>query len=540
MERWLRRIGVAIVALIAIVLGYTVLYQWAMSTFEGVDLTFTHSMRVVIESLTTAGFGGDTDYWTTVQADLLVLAMNLTGVLVVFLAIPLFAVPMFREAFDTRPPTSTDMTDHVIICGYSRRDEVLCEELEAAEIPYIYIDTDVDIVQALNDRGVSAMVGDSERVETLRAANIANARAVVADINDEVNPTVILSAKRANPDCQVISVGRFPGAAEYHQYAGAERVIEAPKALGESLGLRAVTSFAEKVREAVGQAGLPVTEVLVEEDSVLIGQTLREVDLFAEQDVHVFGGWFGGKIMIPPDPDAEIVENTIFLVAGELDASVATSRQLPQHLDDRSSVLVAGCGSVGQSAVSEIRDHGNEYTTIDIDPTTEPDIVGDVTDPATFVDADVESYRSIILALNQDSTTIFATLVLDNLAPDVEIIARVHDPDNVWKLYNAGADFVLSMSAITGEMIAAELINEVDILTPHDEFVFELTTASGLAGTTIAEADIRSKTGVTVVAVRRNGEILTDVTPSFEIAADDEFLIAGRPDGVDAFEASFR
>lgn len=540
MNQWRRRIGLAILALVTVVVGYTMIYQWAMATYEGVELSFSHSMRVVIESLTTAGFGGDTDYWTTVQSDLLVLTMNLSGVLLVFLAIPLFAVPMFREAFYTRPPESSDLTDHVIICGYSHRDEILCAELETAGIPYLYIDSDPEVVRSLNDREVAAIVGDSERVETLKAANIEAARAVVADVNDEVNPTVILAAKRANPGIKVLSVARRSVAAEYHRYAGADEVIEAPRVLGESLGLRAITSFAEQFREALGNGGeLEVTELLVEEGSDLIGKTLRETDLFEEHGVRVFGGWFGGKFLIPPDPDIEIAENTILLVAGQYEFDEATTRQLPPHLDDRSRILICGHGVVGQAAAEMIESQGLEYDVIDIDPNTDPDFIGDVTDPQTFLNADVEEYRSVILALNRDPTTIYAALVLWNVAPDVEIIARVHDPDNVWKLYGAGADFVLSMSDITGELLAAELIEEVDIFTPHDDFEFARADASPLAGQTTAESDVRSETGATIVAVLRDDRIITNIGPEFEFREHDELVLAGRPDAIDRYQTRF-
>lgn len=540
MERWHRRIGLALVAVGAIVLVYTMLYQWAMATFEGQERSFATSLQVVIESLTTAGFGGDADHWTTTQMSLLVVAMNLTGVLLVFLALPLFAVPMFREAFDTTPPTSSSLTDHVIICGHSRRDEVLCGELDEAGIPYLYIDTDPETVSSLRNQGIEAMLGDSERIETLRAANIEDALAVVADINDEANPTVILSAKRANPTVKVVSVGRLTGAADYHRYAGAERVIEAPQALGESLGLRAVTSFAEKFRTAIGpDHELEVTELLVEEGSELIGMTLRDIDVFDDPGTHVIGGWYGGRFRIPPDPDIPITENTIFLVAGQYDHSAVTTRELPKHLDDRTNVLICGAGVVGRAAASVIDEQGNGYDVVDIDPSVDPDIVGDVTDPDIFIDAEVGDYRSIILALNRDTTTIYATLILNKLAPDVELIARVHNPDNVWKLYSAGADFVLSMSVITGEMLAAELIGGSEIVTAHDEFEFGRVDAGSLAGQTLGATNFRSEIGASVLAIDRQGDLITEIGPDFKFERGDELVIAGRPASMERFRAEF-
>lgn len=48
----------------------------------------------------------------------------------------------------------------------------------------------------LTRNGVEAIFGDPEQEETLRAANIESAQTLVADIDDEANATVILSAKQ--------------------------------------------------------------------------------------------------------------------------------------------------------------------------------------------------------------------------------------------------------------------------------------------------------------------------------------------------------
>ncbi|MFC4438018.1 MULTISPECIES: hypothetical protein [Natrialbaceae] len=45
-------------AVLGIILVYAFVYQWAMATYEGVQLTLVQSVQTVIESLTTAGFAG--------------------------------------------------------------------------------------------------------------------------------------------------------------------------------------------------------------------------------------------------------------------------------------------------------------------------------------------------------------------------------------------------------------------------------------------------------------------------------------------------
>ncbi len=534
-----RRAVLAVFVVIAIVLSYTLLYRWAMWTFEGEPRSVTQSLQVVVEILTTAGFGGDTDHWSTPVMNLLVVAMNLTGVVLVFLALPIFVFPMLQEALGRPLPRSSDMTEHVLICGYSHRDEVLIEELQEADIPYLFVEDELAIGEDLLDRGQPVMIGDIERAQTFRDANAEEAVAVVADAGDERNPTVLLSAARINPDLTLISVVREAAVAPYHRLAGADAVVEAPLVLGESLGSRAVSSFAETFHASVEVTSkADVTELLIEEGSELVGQSLRDIEMFGGDGATVVGGWFEGKFVISPDPDIPIEPNTILLVIGPLeDDRPVRTRTLPSHEHDPDRVVVCGYGVVGAVIVETIEAAGFETTVIDQQAMPGVDIVGDVTDSATLEQADLEHTRTIVLSLDRDPTTIFTTLVLREMVPDLEIIARVHEPDNVWKVYSAGADFAVSMSTITGEMLASLLIEDREIIMPQAEFEFLRTTAPAISGDSLAESNIRRRTGCTVVAVERNEKLLTDIGPDFVIESDDVLVVAGLHDQLGRFMA---
>ena len=529
MDRWARRVGIAIVVVAIILIGYSLLYQWAMLTFEGEHRTFANALQVVVEVLTTAGFGGDTDAWNSTPMNIVVIAMNLSGVLLVFLALPLFVVPLIRESLQRPQPTSTTLTDHVIICGYSYRDEVLSQELDDAGVEYLYVDENADVVDELLSRNTSVILGDSESVETFHNANAERARAVVADINDEVNPTIILSAAHVNPDLEIISVARRGEVTHYHRLAGADQVVEAPRVLGESLGTRARTSFAEKFRRTVEvETDFKVSEVLFEEDSRMIGKRLRDVQEFSDAGVPVFGGWFDGKFRISPGADTEIEPNTILLIGGDVDFTRDVHvRRLPDHTGDPGRVVVAGHGVVGGVVTETLEEHGLDADVIDREPDGRVDVVGDVTDPTTFDEIDLDRARAIVLALDQDTTTIFATLVINELAPDLEIIARVHNVDNVWKVYNAGADFALSIATITGKMLASHLIEHREIIVPQTDFEFVRTKAPAIAGQTLSEAHVRAETGCTVVGIERGDAFLSELGPDFVIEEDDVLIVAG-------------
>lgn len=533
MNEWWRRISLALLVVATIVVVYAITYRWAMATFEGEVVPFYKAVQVVVESLTTAGFGGHAP-WTTLPMNLLVLAMNLTGVLLVFLALPVFAIPMFRQAVKSTPPETSELTDHVIVCSYTPRDEVLRKELEAADIPYLFIDRDPDVVTDLTDDGIDAIHGDPGHTETLRAANATDARALVADVDDETNPTVIIAAKRVNPALQVVSVVRDHEVAPYHRYAGADEVVQSRQQLGTSLAMRAMTSFSEKLREAIEvETDIEITELIAEEGSDLVGRTLEEVPVFDRPDLTVVGAWSGGKFVASPDPTTPIEENTILLTAGPCEEiEELGARRIPAHEGHPSRVLVCGYGTVGWVVNETLEDAGVNAEVIDLEPDEGVDIVGDVTDPGTLSKADLENARAVVLALDEDVPTIYATLVIKQLAPDVEIVARADDEENVWKLYNAGADFVLSLPTVTGEILASNLIDEKEILTAKGDFEFARTDAPAIAGRSLGELDLRAKTGCTVVAVERDDRLVTDLGPGFVVEEEDTLVVAGSEEAI--------
>ena len=536
MEDWRRRIGYALLTVAAIVVVYSTVYQWAMLTFEGREIPFYKAVQVVIESLTTAGFGGHAP-WESTVLNVMVIGMNLTGVLLVFLGLPLFAIPLLRQALESGPPTTSDLTDHVIICGHSALDDVLRKELDEVGIPYLFVDPDRELVSELADRGISAVHGDPEEIQTLRDANAANARGLVADVDDEANPTIILSALRINPEMRIISVVRDYKTATYHEYSGADEVVLARQQLGEAFGMRATTSFAEKLRNVIEvENEYEITELLIEEGSDLAGCTIREAEIFDREGITIVGVWLGGKFVISPDPDTVLEENTILLVAGGHGGfEDVTARSIPTH-HHPSRVVVCGYGTVGWSVTEALRDANIDTTVVDHENREGVDVVNDATDPETYENVDIENAETIVLALDDDTTTIYATLVIREIDPDIEIIARADDPDTVWKLYNAGADYVLSLPTVTGEILASYLVEEVEIVTPQVQFEFVRSAAPSLVGMSLSEADLRARTGCTVIGVERDGELRTDLTAEFVVREDDTLIAGGSEAAIDRFE----
>ncbi len=539
MNYWWRRIALSLVAVFALVFVYAGVYQAAMAAFEGVTLTYSEALQFVIEALTTAGFGGDSADWQSAQMNLVVIAMNLTGVLLVFLALPLIVVPLFQQALEDRPPEETDLTDHVVICSYTPRSDVLAEELEAANVPYVFIDDDPELVVELVNDGIEAIYGELDQEETLRAANTTEASALVTDIDDETNAMVILTARELSSDLRIVTVVEDDDVASYHRYAGADDVVRPRRVLGGSLATKATTTVSADLRDTIEFSdALAVTELLVQDHSDLVGQTIPESGIRDRMGITVIGAWFNGEFVPVPGPEHRIDGNTILLVAGQRDDLTELKARTVSTLEHRQNrVLVGGYGVVGHTAAETLVADGASTCVVDLVDRGGVDVVGDITDEEVLEAAGIDGSRSIILTLDDDATTIYATLVIKQVAPEVEIIARANETENIPKLYRAGAEYVLSLSTVTGRMLASVLIEDEEILTPESQFELVRTTAPRIAGRSLGDVDLRARTGCTVVAAERGDELLTDLGPAFEVREEDALIVAGSDEAINEFVA---
>jgi CPA2 family monovalent cation:H+ antiporter-2 len=73
---------------------------------------------------------------------------------------------------------------HVIICGYGRSGQHLARMLQQEDIAYVALDLDPDRVRDATAAGDSVVYGDAARKETLFAAGLARAAALVISYND--------------------------------------------------------------------------------------------------------------------------------------------------------------------------------------------------------------------------------------------------------------------------------------------------------------------------------------------------------------------
>ncbi|PSQ43502.1 metal transporter [Halobacteriales archaeon SW_7_68_16] len=532
-----RRRGAIYLTVMGLMIGfYTLVYNLGIATLEGRPQSLDHSLRVVIESITTTGYGSDAP-WTHPFMNALTIAMQASGIISIFAAIPVFIVPVLSAALETDPPTESDLQNHVVICEFTPHGGTLLEELDTVSVPYVLVVTDDAEARELHEDGLQVVHADPETIDGLRAAGVPDARAVVADAGDERNASITLSAREVAPDVQITALVAAPDAAEYQRYAGADRVLSPEEIIGASLASKITARVSSDLADAVAiTEDFEIAELSIQSDSEVTGVTLAETDIRERTGANVIGVWQEGEFTTPPDPEMIMTEGTVLLVTGSEEQLDATRQltQAPRRRYGRGTVVVAGYGAVGAAVTDALTAADVNTTTIDLADGTGVDIVGDVTEEGTLREAGTDDARTIVVAVDDDTTAVFTTLVVREIAPDTEVIARVSEAETVDKLYRAGADYVLALSTVSGRMLASTILEE-DVVSFDTRIEVVRVPVPGLAGQRLDEADIRARTGCTVIAVERNGGVETTLSPGFRLEDDDVAVVAGTDTSVNRF-----
>jgi len=542
MDSWKRRIVVTAVVVVATLVLYSLLYQWGMRVYEGQTVSFMQALQVVVESITTAGFGGYAP-WSSAAMNGLVLLMNLTGVLFVFLAIPLFGLPLLREALKHRLPTAADASGHIIISPYTRRTSALIEELRAREHNYLILEFDKGRAEALYAEQHPVIYGNPESVSALRRCSLSDAAAVVIDVEDHVTTSVVLSIREISDAVQVVSVNKDTALARYHRLAGADQILFPRQLIGENLAHELPFMFS-----VVGDRGIKISddmeiaELQVAPEGPLCHRTVAEIGLRERYGVQIIGAWFEGAFVSPISPREQIDSDTRLLISGA--PSDVRSFQQETHvmvkpLRER-HVVIAGYGRAGRAAAQVLATADVRVTTIDVKDKPEVDIVGDARDPEVYQQADIAGASALIIDLDDDSSILFATLVVRSSNPDLYIATRANQEASMRKIYRAGADYVQSLATVSGRMLASTVLEREEVLAVGRKIVLVQLEVGQLSGQTLAEADVRAATGCTVLAAIRDGTVLTSLKPQqFVFQDDDEIILAGTDVNIRQFEERF-
>lgn len=544
MTRRLRRISYYVSLVVVTTVVFTVAYNVGMATWENRPQTVYHSLEIVFQTFTTTGYGEDAP-WESPQMHVLVIGMQLAGLGLIFTGINVFAVPWLRNALTATPPTAVrDITDHVIICKFTTRTDAFLTELESRDEEYVIIEPDREVATQLHKEERRVVHGTPESIDVLENADIKTAKAVVADAADDTNASIVLSVRETNPDVHVVTLVEDEELAEYHRIAGADDVLPPRQLLGESLAkqtppVTVITAIDENIKFG---DDLQLVELSIEDGSELEHWTISEAQIRERFEATVIGMWIDGEFESPVDPETELDSGTIPLVVGkpdQLDRLREWTTSTVRPVSAR-NVIIAGYGEAGAAARDALTETSSRVTILDIEERDSVDVGGDARDPEVLREAGVEDASTLILTVDDDTTAIFASLIARDLNTQLDIMVRANEQENVQKLSRAGADYVQSLATVSGQMIAATVFENENILPYGQEIEIVMASAGELVGQILEDVVVRAETGCTIVAVIRDETLIIDFdSESFRLEEDDDVVVAGTSQNITQFEKQF-
>ncbi|HEX9372468.1 MAG TPA: NAD-binding protein [Roseiflexaceae bacterium] len=233
------------------------------------------------------------------------------------------------------------------------------------------------------------------------------------------------------------------------------------------------------------------------------------------------------------------------LIENQLDWGRRRSmEQRVAHLDDH--FIVCGFGRVGQQTCRQLRQENCAFVVIDNEDHGIASIAGagylyvrgDASDDEVLKRAGILRARALLTAVQTDAANVYITLSARALNPKLVIVARAATAEAEHKLTMAGANRVISPYILGGRSMAGHALRPavmdfLDVLVHSDDLEMWLEEIkvgpdSWLAGMSLGTAQLRKKTGITVLAVRRaDGQMLVNPTDSLVLQESDTLIALG-------------
>ncbi|MFW5950018.1 MAG: potassium channel family protein [archaeon] len=528
-----------LIGLAVVILLYSVLYNRGMHYLENDSRSLVHSLQIVVETMTTTGYGSDSPWESTVM-NLYVVFMQLTGIGIGFFTLRLIVIPLFSSAEVDLDNRLSPKDNHVVICEYRRDSAILLEELEDLGIEYVLISSDEANARSLSNEGHSVIDGSPQEVSSFERASIDRASAVITDAGS-ANVDTILTVRSLRPDIELIALTDDGDLEEILLDTGASSVLSPHEVTGRRLAEKAVAEISVEMRDAIELGeDVNVAELPIAHDSELLGQRIRASGIREQTGANVLGAWIDGELQLPPDPDAVIQPNTVLLVSGSDEALAALGEYTrpARMFDGHEKIVILGMGEVGGAAYPIVDAADVDVVTVDWEAKPNVDIVGDAGSRAILREAGVDEADAIIVGLPDDSTALLATVQARALNSSAEILVRVNTAGDTRKALSAGADYVLSVPHISARMIARELREEA-VIEPASQIRLVQVEATPFAGQTLAESGIYEKTGCRVVAIEDESGVSGVVDPHRELDSTDRLTLVGTDTAIHDFFNEF-
>lgn len=257
----------------------------------------------------------------------------------------------------------------------------------------------------------------------------------------------------------------------------------------------------------------------------------------------------------------------------------ARGAEVPAEEPVRAHVIIVGYGLNGRNVARVLRETSIPFRILELNGTLvrearadgQPVTYGDATRPEILETCGIRDASMLVLAISDLSATRQAVRVARQRNPDIYILARTRAVSEIDELYHLGADEVIPEEFETSVEIFSRVLEryhvprniiqaQVRIVRGEGYGVLRgasLSTESALdriaeileatltdtflvkrgspgEGQSLLDLDLRRRTGVTVIAVVRAGNPMTNPSPEMRLETNDTLVLVGNHAALEA------
>jgi voltage-gated potassium channel len=326
-----RRIGVALAALVAVTVFGTVGYLL-------LGFTLLEAVYQTVTTVATVGFREVRPLTSAGMVFTIVLIVIGVGTVLYNLSVVLETLTeghlrahLERRRMDAR---ISALRGHVIICGYGRVGRSAADSLRSAGHDVVVVDNDPARLADLPPK-LPHLVGDVTEDRVLREAGIEHARAVVIALETDADTVyVTLSARAIRPDVVIVSRARTTGSKAKLELAGATRAVNPQRIGGRRMAVFALQPDVAEFFDVVmhdENIDWQVKQVPVAPASSVAGRSLADLRLRERTGVLLLAVRRSPDGELEPNPPDDLVvpPGAVLIALGtqaELDALVGLAR----------------------------------------------------------------------------------------------------------------------------------------------------------------------------------------------------------------------
>ncbi len=242
---------------------------------------------------------------------------------------------------------------------------------------------------------------------------------------------------------------------------------------------------------------------------------------------------------------AFIISNVTALIVDGIFSDTVRRRRMQQEIAKlEKHVIVCGAGGTGEHCIAELIKLGRKFVVIDGDIERIKAlhatlgnflyVIGRAETDETLTEAGVQRAEGLLCCLTEDKDNLFVTLSARVLNPEIRIASKGVDDHVRKKLVIAGANSVVSPTAIGGLRLVSELLRPATVgfldnmMRQRTNVRFDELTVkkeSQFAGKTLADVHIRQLADVLVVAARHPGQEAFQYNPKAEFLLEPACVI---------------